>query len=88
MRALTTAAVAALTFSPATAADLRFDAPATVHAYRPIGNPNYGNCKPFYGPVGYRFVGGTYTYLPGYSRCRTAYIKTRNGGRRRIKHCF
>jgi hypothetical protein len=48
-------------------------------------------CKPYaYRPVSYRYIGGTYNYVPDFSRqrfCRTVVIETPSGGHRRVRHC-
>lgn len=49
-------------------------------------------CKPYaYRPVSYRYIGGTYNYVPDFSRqprfCRTLIIETPSGRFRRVTHC-
>ena len=95
MRALTIVAIVGLgllSAKQATAADLRVGGPvirSAVHVYEPVPvcNPFYGACIPYFGPIGYRFIGRTYAYLPDFPRCRTMLIRMPEGWMRRVRHC-
>ena len=98
MRALAIVAIVALGPSviEARAADLRVDGPAIrgpeyVYEQVPVCDPFYGACvpyfDPYFGPIGYRFIGRSYVYLPDFPRCRTMLVRTPDGSLRRLRHC-
>ena len=95
MRALAIVAMVCLglvSAKQATAADLRvrervIASPGYIYQPVPICDPYYGACVPYFGPLGYRFIGRSYVYMADFPRCRTVLFRTPDGLLRRVRHC-